>query len=130
MSDFFPIPTPDDRQKNHQRLRDLCALLAGCLENNTTGPAAFSEQTPILNALFHTIIAEKLDLQSADGAGDQAAQGWLRLALQVQRQCMDTVKAESTAQYLQTLNTLNATRHMKNPFLGIAPPPHENGETK
>ena len=114
---IFPTMTRDQRVEAQDKLKNLCALLADCLHtNNGNSAASLTEQAPVLNALFHTIISDKLDILSADGAPtDPHTQDWLKLALQIQKQCVDTIKTEHTVQYMDIVSTLMSTK-CRNPF--------------
>ncbi len=74
-----------------------------------TDTAVLDDQVQILNALFNATLAEQLNLAQQQ-YGESRAQGWLELALKIQKQCMDTVRTRQSASYLDRLSDLHSMK--------------------
>lgn len=92
----------------HMVIKELCDDLARSLHTQRDDISVLGEQTHILNALFNATLAEQLDLNPKFGAS--SAQGWMELALKIQKQCMDTVRTRQASEYMESLRDLNALK--------------------
>lgn len=101
-------PPPHTDTKPHDQIKALCGLLAESLDCPEGNTSVLQDQTQILNALFHATLAAHLDLTPTSSEYTEARrQGWIKLALQIQKQCMDTAKAERAGAYLDSLIEIN-----------------------
>lgn len=107
MSDNTPTPTT---KTNQDRIKELCGHLGGTLYNMPGDERVLDEQVQILNALFHTTLAERLNTDSKAGFERQTINmAWLKIALQIQRQCAETLRTRKAIEYMDNLTTLSAT---------------------
>jgi len=117
----FPTDTNDHPAEEHPNppgipkdvpghivIKELCGDLARNLLHSPDDISVLAEQVHILNALFNATLAEQLDLNPKFGAS--SAQGWLELALKIQKQCMDTVRTRQASEYMESLRDLNALK--------------------
>jgi hypothetical protein len=105
----------NDSSKPHDQIKALCGLLAESIDCPAGDTGVLQDQTQILNALFHATLAAHLDLTPTSSEYTESRrQGWIKLALQIQKQCMDTAKAERAGAYLNSLIEINHTNGRKN----------------
>lgn len=93
----------------HMVIKELCGDLARNLHTQGNDISVLGEQVHLLNALFNATLAEQLNL-SHQQYGESRAQGWLELALKIQKQCMDTVRTRQSAEYMESLRDLNTIK--------------------
>ena len=93
-------------------LKTLNETLENTLLCPGNDPAILSKQAELLDQLFSAIVErrvmEKLEHTYYEG---QAAQQWLKLALQCQKQCTDAVKSRAAIDYMENLNRINTAPH-------------------
>ena len=103
-----PLGIPKDLPV-HMVIKELCGDLARAMQYAPTDTAVLDDQVQILNALFNATLAEQLNLAQQQ-YGESRAQGWLELALKIQKQCMDTVRTRQSASYLDRLSDLHSMK--------------------
>ena len=108
-----PLGIPKD-VPIHMVIKELCGDLARNLLHSPDDISILSEQVHILNALFNATLAVQLDL-SQRRYGEEKSQGWLELALKIQKQCMDTVRTRQSAEYLESLRNLHTIKLRSTP---------------
>ena len=101
----------------------LCERLANSLYNSPSDHGVLDEQVQVLNSLFHATLAAHLDLDKKR-YGYDTQQGWLDMALKIQKQCTETVRTQKAIEYMNGLTTINANK------MPIPAPTYKNGETK
>lgn len=102
-------------------LQNLNIALADTMLVNGYDPAILASQVEILDRLFAAILDEQVAPKlTYSGGYPENIHAWLKLALQCQKQCNDTVKSRAAMEYMQTLGA------------NIPPPPiktiKQNGE--
>lgn len=106
MSDNTHTPTT---KTNQDRIKELCSHLGGTLYNMPGDERVLDEQVQILNALFHMTLAERLNIDANNRRPDIEMRnaGWLKIALQIQRQCAETLRTRKSIEYMDKLTTIN-----------------------
>ncbi len=107
-----PPTSPVNPQDN---IKALCGWLAQSMGGDPNSQGALQEQIQVMNALFHATLAAQLDLNRGYHSTELHNQNWIRLALQIQRQCMDTVRAEKAVDYMDSLTAMNISRSLALP---------------
>lgn len=108
-------------------LRDMSNGLALAITGAYNGPHSLLSQTKMLNHMLAAVTRSCLDDTIKSGDFDQK---WLDFALRLQRQSMDTAKAFTAIEYMQTL-TEACHRNMHGTSKETAHPlphPPETGE--
>jgi len=83
-----------------EELETLCAQLADALTNPAFGSHMLRQQAQLLDRLLYSVMTRKTQ---ADLACGHASDDWIRLVLQIQKQCMDTVKAIGAVEYMKAI---------------------------
>ena len=93
-------PSPPLQNLNNALAETL--LVGGC------DPAILNDQVEILDRLFAAIVNEQI-APKLDNKGNynQTAQEWLKLALQCQKQCAETLKSRAAIDYMQNLGAIH-----------------------
>lgn len=108
---------------------DLFALMNNLQELLTNGPAraqgTLLRQSETLDALFTTLVARHLK-DAVEGhfygtSTPEHSAAWLGMVLQVQKQCMESIKTASTVNYMDTIAAAQQTPAAIRAHL--APPP-------
>lgn len=108
-----PLPPIKSTKTNQDKIKELCARLGGSLDTPPNDEHVLDGQVQILNALFHTTLAEQLHV-TKQKCGEKRAMEWLKIALQIQRQCAETLRTRKTIDYMDNLNSvsLNAPKNV------------------
>lgn len=85
-------------------LANLNKALAETMPINGQDPAILDQQTALLNTLFAGILDQQVaPYMTQKPWNNTEAQAWLKLALQCQKQCNDTLKSRAAIDYMQSL---------------------------
>jgi hypothetical protein len=106
-----PAPTtPEPRPP----LKEITTALMATLANPASTHDRLHQQTALLHTLLCTIIKHQSEPEIARGC--EVTHEWLELALRVQKQCVDTLKASAAIDYMQSLapRTLPPTPLLEN----------------
>lgn len=125
-------PQKTRRQTTNQKRKALAAeieTLCGDLENiiakKSQTPALLLRQAHILDRLFLHMAGEAVESQINGGWGLQSD---LTMALRLQEQCVDTIKARGAIQYMNALVVHNA---LPGGVPALPPPPqNDQGESE
>ncbi|MCB1783935.1 MAG: hypothetical protein KDI13_08050 [Alphaproteobacteria bacterium] len=95
----FELPPPPTISEMTENLR-FAVQYEGLFNDQTL----LQRQAEILNTLFTTILDKKICADSKDfGYYTDTTQGWIEVALRIQKQCADTLKARAAIVYMNTI---------------------------
>ncbi len=135
---ILPAPTnqeaekPDEKEKakNRAEIAALSADLERILENPSQDHDRLDRQSDLLDCLLYTIMRHNLRQDKENGTFSEDA---LNMALRIQKQSMDTMKASATVNYMHCIASATTgvypARVYNDPNRAL-PPPHENDERK
>jgi hypothetical protein len=103
-----------------QELSDLSEQLADTMQNALNGPHALEAQAQLLNYMLCAVTKNHL---RRDIEGGHFSPEWINLALRIQKQCIDTVKACATIQYMDMLSTGQHYTNLRCLTTPAPPPP-------
>lgn len=105
----------------------LADALTDTLQRPTPGHHDYERETlhrqaELLNAFFATILKHQTEYEIE--CARSSTYEWIDLALRVQKQCTDTLKATSAIDYMKSLSPGMPALPASNPFSAYFDPPH------
>lgn len=100
-----------EEQKRKARFAALCAQLEETLKDPNPFADTLVRQSDLLDKLLYTVMRNNLKRDKSNGGFSTSG---LETALRIQKQCVETIKAQGALEYMQSINA---------PRQGPLPPP-------
>jgi len=121
---------PAEQDNDKAEIAALCADLERILESPSPHLSAMERQVDLLDCLLYSVMRRNLSKDKKNGSFNAES---LEMALRIQKQCMDTMKASSTVEYMQCIASAAAGVYPPRVYgetVHPLPPPPENEEQK